>query len=145
MARLGRLAWEDGDHAAALALLERAVATEVPASVWFDLGLVRQDLRDYDGAAAAYRKALQAISPSADLPPEMRPVLDHAKRTVDADAAALDAAAARAAVARQAAGAAAAVSCRAAHAAGRVSAAAPGRARAPAARRPARGSRPQRA
>ena len=57
-ARLGRLAWEDGDHAIALALLERAVASDAPASVWFDLGLVRQDLRDYGGAAIAYRKAL---------------------------------------------------------------------------------------
>ena len=59
MARLGRLAWQDGDHAVALSLLERAVATEAPASVWFDLGLVRQDLRDYDKAAAAYRRALE--------------------------------------------------------------------------------------
>jgi tetratricopeptide (TPR) repeat protein len=57
-ARLGRLAWEDGDHAIALALLERAVASDAPASVWFDLGLVRQDLRDYGGAAIAYRKVL---------------------------------------------------------------------------------------
>jgi len=58
-ARLGRLAWEDGDHALAASLLERAVADDAPASAWFDLGLVRQDLRDYDGAAAAYRKALE--------------------------------------------------------------------------------------
>ena len=57
-ARLGRLAWEDGDHSLAVALLERAVAREAPAPVWFDLGLVRQDLRDRDGAAQAYRKAL---------------------------------------------------------------------------------------
>jgi tetratricopeptide (TPR) repeat protein len=57
-ARLGRLAFEDGDHALAASLLERAVANDAPASVWFDLGLVRQDLRDHDGAAAAYRKAL---------------------------------------------------------------------------------------
>jgi tetratricopeptide (TPR) repeat protein len=57
-ARLGRLAWEDGDHTSALSLLERAVASEAPASVWFDLGLVRQDLRDHMGAASAYRKAL---------------------------------------------------------------------------------------
>jgi tetratricopeptide (TPR) repeat protein len=56
-ARLGRLAWEDGDHAGAVALLERAVSAEAPASVWFDLGLARQDLRDHRGAAAAYRKA----------------------------------------------------------------------------------------
>jgi tetratricopeptide (TPR) repeat protein len=57
-ARLGRLAWEDGDYAVAAGLLERATAADAPASVWFDLGLVRQDLRDYAGAATAYRKAL---------------------------------------------------------------------------------------
>ncbi len=57
-ARLGRLAWEDGDYADAATLLERAVANEAPASVWFDLGLVRQDLRDHHAAASAYRKAL---------------------------------------------------------------------------------------
>lgn len=57
-ARLGRLAWEDGDHSLAAALLERAVAHEAPAPVWFDLGLVRQDLRDRTGAADAYRRAL---------------------------------------------------------------------------------------
>jgi aspartate beta-hydroxylase len=42
-------------------------------------------------AAASYRKALQMIPPGAQLPPEMRPVLDHAKSVVDADGAALDA------------------------------------------------------
>jgi tetratricopeptide (TPR) repeat protein len=57
-ARLGRLAWEDGDHAAAITFLERAAAVAAPASVWFDLGLARQDLRGYGGAASAYRKAL---------------------------------------------------------------------------------------
>ena len=59
MARLGRLAWEDGDHASAVALLERATANDAPASVWFDLGLARQDLRDHQGAASAYRKACE--------------------------------------------------------------------------------------
>ncbi|HZE56029.1 MAG TPA: tetratricopeptide repeat protein [Bradyrhizobium sp.] len=58
-ARLGRLAWEDGDHATAASLLARAVQGDAPASVWFDLGLVRQDLRDYGGAAEAYRKAIE--------------------------------------------------------------------------------------
>jgi tetratricopeptide (TPR) repeat protein len=58
-ARLGRMAWEDGDHAEAAPLLERAVAGDAPASVWFDLGLVRQDLRDHHAAADAYRKALE--------------------------------------------------------------------------------------
>jgi tetratricopeptide (TPR) repeat protein len=67
-ARLGRLAWEDGEIALAAKLLERATQTEVPAPVWFDLGLVRQDLRDDAGAAIAYRKAI-------DLKP------DHAEAT----------------------------------------------------------------
>ena len=58
-ARLGRLAYEDGDHTLAASLLERAVAGDAPASAWFDLGLVRQDLRDYDKAVAAYRTALE--------------------------------------------------------------------------------------
>ena len=58
-ARLGRLAWEDGDHTLAANFLERAVEADAPAPVWFDLGLARQDLRDYDGAADAYRKALE--------------------------------------------------------------------------------------
>jgi tetratricopeptide (TPR) repeat protein len=57
-ARLGRLAWEDGEHPAALSLLERATSGEAPASVWFDLGVVRQDLRDHAAAAKTYRKAL---------------------------------------------------------------------------------------
>jgi tetratricopeptide (TPR) repeat protein len=65
-ARLGRLAWEDGEHILAASLLERAAAREVPATVWFDLGLVRQDLRDLAGAAAAYRKALAIKSDHAE-------------------------------------------------------------------------------
>jgi tetratricopeptide (TPR) repeat protein len=67
-ARSGRLAWEDGEIVLASKLLERATQAEVPASVWFDLGLVRQDLRDDAGAAIAYRKAI-------DLKP------DHAEAT----------------------------------------------------------------
>jgi tetratricopeptide (TPR) repeat protein len=57
-ARLGRLAWEDGDNPSAVSLLERATIDGAPASVWFDLGVVRQDLRDHTAAAEAYRKAL---------------------------------------------------------------------------------------
>ena len=57
-ARLGRMAFEDGDSSSAAALLARATAGEAPASVWFDLGLARQDLHNYPAAAAAYRKAL---------------------------------------------------------------------------------------
>jgi tetratricopeptide (TPR) repeat protein len=58
-ARLGRLAFEDGDLALAASMLERAVTGEAPASVWFDLGLVRQDLRDHEGAVTAYRRAIE--------------------------------------------------------------------------------------
>lgn len=58
LARLGRFAWEDGAHAEAAALLERAATNDAPASVWFDLGLAKQDLRDHAGAAAAYRRVL---------------------------------------------------------------------------------------
>ena len=52
-ARLGRLLWEDGEFVEALSMLEKAVASEAPASAWFDLGMVRQDLHDLSGAAAA--------------------------------------------------------------------------------------------
>jgi tetratricopeptide (TPR) repeat protein len=69
-ARLGRLAWEDGDFATAANLLEQAIATDAPASVWFDLGLARQDLRDYGAAAGAFRKAF-----------EMKP--DHAEASLN--------------------------------------------------------------
>src|SRR6202012_1879545 len=58
-ARLGRFAWEDGNHAEAVSLLERATSGDAPASVWFDLGLARQDLRDFAGSATAYRKAIE--------------------------------------------------------------------------------------
>ena len=58
-ARLGRLAWEDGDHAVAATHARTRGGERAPASVWFDLGVVRQDLRDHDGAATAYRKALE--------------------------------------------------------------------------------------
>lgn len=59
VARLGRLAWEDGDAELAAKYLERAAKKEAPASVWFDLGLARQDLRDHAGALSAYRKAIE--------------------------------------------------------------------------------------
>jgi len=65
-ARLGRLAWEDGETVLAASLLEGAVRDEAPASVWFDLGLVRQDLRDHAGAALAYRKAVEIKSDHAE-------------------------------------------------------------------------------
>jgi tetratricopeptide (TPR) repeat protein len=57
-ARLGRLAWEDGDLTAAATYLERATASDASAQLWFDLGVVRQDMRNFAAAEAAYRKAL---------------------------------------------------------------------------------------
>jgi tetratricopeptide (TPR) repeat protein len=57
-ARSGRLAWEDGELALAEKFLARVAKADAPASVWFDLGLVRQDLQDYAGAAAAYGQAI---------------------------------------------------------------------------------------
>jgi tetratricopeptide (TPR) repeat protein len=65
-ARSGRLAWEDGETALAAKLLEAASQNDAPASVWFDLGLARQDLRDYAGAAAAYRKAVELKADHAE-------------------------------------------------------------------------------
>jgi tetratricopeptide (TPR) repeat protein len=65
-ARLGRLAWEDGNHAEAVSLLERAAVGDAPASVWFDLGLARQDLGDFAGSASAYRKAVEIKSDHAE-------------------------------------------------------------------------------
>jgi len=59
VARLGRMAWEDGDHAEAVSLLERAASDDAPASVWFNLALARQDLPDYAGSAEAYRRAIE--------------------------------------------------------------------------------------
>lgn len=58
-ARLGRLAFENGDLALAASYLERATARDSPASSWFDLGVVRQDQRDHAAAAIAYRKAIE--------------------------------------------------------------------------------------
>jgi tetratricopeptide (TPR) repeat protein len=58
-ARLGRLSFDDGDLATAASQLARATARDAPASVWFDLGLVRQDQRDHAAAASAYRKAIE--------------------------------------------------------------------------------------
>lgn len=65
-ARSGRLAWEDGELELASSLLERAAQKDAPASVWFDLGLARQDLRDHAGAVAAYRKAVELKADHAE-------------------------------------------------------------------------------
>lgn len=86
-ARLGRLAWEDGEIALAAKLLERAAKTEAPASVWFDLGLARQDLRDHAGAAAAYREAIELKGDHAEATFNLGVVLQEAGRLDEAMAA----------------------------------------------------------
>src|SRR5205823_997064 len=58
------LAWERGAPAEAEGFLEDAVARGGHPAHWFDLGLVRQDMRKFDGAAAAYRRVLE-MSPDA--------------------------------------------------------------------------------
>jgi len=83
-ARSGRLAWEDGEIALAEKFLERAVQTEAPASVWFDLGLVRQDLRDHTGAAAAYRKVIALKGDHAEATFNLGVVLQESGRLDDA-------------------------------------------------------------
>lgn len=64
MARLGHLAWERGESLEAEALLERAVAGGGRPAAWFDLGLVRQDMRKFGSAAEAYRRVLE-MNPDA--------------------------------------------------------------------------------
>jgi tetratricopeptide (TPR) repeat protein len=64
LARLGRLAWERGAPAEAEGFLIRAVAGGGHPAQWFDLGLVRQDMRKFEAAAEAYRHVL-AKSPDA--------------------------------------------------------------------------------
>ncbi|MER9669216.1 tetratricopeptide repeat protein [Mesorhizobium sp. M0185] len=63
-ARLGRLAWQRGAPAEAEGFLERAVAGGGHPTAWFDLGLVRQDMRKFGSAAQAYRRVLK-MSPDA--------------------------------------------------------------------------------
>lgn len=57
-ARLGRLLWESGEIGEAIRWLTEAADGDAPASVWFDLGMACDDLKDRKGAIAAYRKAL---------------------------------------------------------------------------------------
>jgi aspartate beta-hydroxylase len=75
-----------------LAALDRALTFE-PTNLRALLQVASLHELRGDGrtAAASYRKALQVIPPDGRLPPEMRPVLDHAKAVVNADGAALDA------------------------------------------------------
>ncbi|MEI9423655.1 tetratricopeptide repeat protein [Mesorhizobium sp. Cs1299R1N1] len=77
-ARLGRMLFEDGMPADAAPLLERAVKGDAPASAWFDLALVRQDLHDDAGAAAAYRKALEIRPDNAEAAVNLGVVLQEA-------------------------------------------------------------------
>jgi tetratricopeptide (TPR) repeat protein len=83
-ARLGRLAWEEGETEIAAKFLARAAQKDAPASVWFDLGLVRQDLRDYAGATSAYRKAIELKNDHAEATFNLGVVLQETGRLDDA-------------------------------------------------------------
>jgi tetratricopeptide (TPR) repeat protein len=63
-ARLGRLAWQSGASVEAEGFLELAVVSGGHPAAWFDLGLVRQDMRKFGGAAQAYRRVLE-MNPDA--------------------------------------------------------------------------------
>lgn len=68
----------------ALQAFERAV-TLAPehAEAWFQIGLVRQDLRDPDGAAAAFRRVLE-LTPRAEVEVNLGIVLQETGRFIEA-------------------------------------------------------------
>ena len=74
-----------GASAQALGLLERVVAL-APAHTdgWFQLALVRQDLRDLDGAAEALRAVLRETPERADAEVNLGIVLQESGRTDEA-------------------------------------------------------------
>jgi tetratricopeptide (TPR) repeat protein len=85
--RLSGLARERGALVEAERLLERAATLEDHPGIWFDLALVRHDLRKFDGAAEAYRHVL-ALNPDApEAAVNLGVVLQEAGRMDDAMAA----------------------------------------------------------
>jgi tetratricopeptide (TPR) repeat protein len=83
--RSGRLAWEDGETELAAQLLGRAaVQKDAPASVWFDLGLARQDSRDTAGAVTAYRKVIELKADHAEASVNLGVVLQEQGRVDEA-------------------------------------------------------------
>jgi tetratricopeptide (TPR) repeat protein len=73
-----------GRAADSVVVLERAAAIAPGrADVWFELGLVRQDLRDYEGAAEALRVVLQ-LAPRAEVEVNLGIVLQEAGRLDEA-------------------------------------------------------------
>jgi tetratricopeptide (TPR) repeat protein len=77
-AKIARKLWEQGEAEAAASLLMQAIDEASPASLWFDLGLARQDLQDREGAAAAYRAALERQPEMAEAAVNLGVVLQEA-------------------------------------------------------------------
>jgi tetratricopeptide (TPR) repeat protein len=82
--RLSSLARERGALVDAEQLLERAVAQEDHPAIWFELALVRHDLRKFDGAAEAYRHVLQLNPDASEAAVNLGVVLQEAGRMDEA-------------------------------------------------------------
>ena len=74
----GRLA--DAAHA----LSQAAALAPANDKAWFELALVRQDLRDFDGAAEALRQLLRVAPPRAEVEVNLGIVLQEAGRMDEA-------------------------------------------------------------
>lgn len=85
--RLSGLARESGALAEAEQLLERAIALEDHPGIWFDLALVRHDLRKFDSAAEAYRHVLDLNPDAPEAAVNLGVVLQEAGRMDEAMAA----------------------------------------------------------
>lgn len=80
----GNAARAAGALGEALQAFERVVAlTPDHAEAWFEIGLVRQDLHDLDGAASAFRRVLE-LAPRAEVEVNLGIVLQEAGRFDDA-------------------------------------------------------------
>jgi aspartate beta-hydroxylase len=81
-----------GRHDEELTALNKVLAAE-PTNMraLLQAGALHERLGDTRAAAATYRKALMMIPPGAQVPMEMRPILDTARRVVEANGRALEA------------------------------------------------------
>jgi tetratricopeptide (TPR) repeat protein len=87
LSRLSALARDRGALVEAEQLLERAVALEDHPGIWFDLGVVRHDLRKFDSAAEAYRRVLEKNADAPEAAVNLGVVLQEAGRIDEAMAA----------------------------------------------------------
>ncbi|MFS8054844.1 tetratricopeptide repeat protein [Rhizobium sp. BR 317] len=87
LSRLSSLTRERGALVEAEQLLERAIALEDHPGIWFELALVRHDLRKLDGAAEAYRRVLEIKADAPEAAVNLGVVLQEAGRMQEAMAA----------------------------------------------------------